>query len=231
MTPASRAVPVDYGSAWLGLANQLVKVNYPLVLAISSLMAVLAFLGNVHWFGVIGGALISSLGTFLAPGLLIIISDFMKLEKSEFMKLLIGIQDRDLFSRLLPLVGFNFIYNLLQGLIPMGNGFVSFLLAVIAFPLTCFSVPLITFHKMRFLETISVSVDAVIKNIVPLILLFLLMALISVGLMLLLFLPFIFFGLPLFAMLPYPVYASIFLGLDIRSLTESLKAKLGSTIG
>lgn len=224
--PESRVVPTNYSTAWIGASTQLLKVNYPLILGVTFIFVTSAILANVAWIGIGLGFLLNALRTLLGPGLLFIVADFLKLEKSAFVKLFVVFQDKDLFSRILPLVAFNCVFSFILSLFPPGFSLVTGLLAVVASFFTYFSTPLITFHRMRFVDTLLPTYHAMLKNIVPLVAVSVLLLILSTGLIILLLAPFFFYGAPLLFVISYPIYASIFLGLDAVALHEELKAKL-----
>lgn len=223
----ARTVPNHYGTAWISTASKLVMVNYPQTLAITAIMFLTHFIGLRA--GPVGGPILGILTSFLVPGIFIISADYLKFEKSEFMKLFVAFQDRELFGRIVPYVVFVFAYTLFNALFLSTQPFASLLLSLLFTPLTFFAVPLITFHKMSFRESISFSINAVLKNIVPLVILAAATTLLLIGLFILLVLPLFFYGLPLFYLLYYPVYASVFLGLDIDALNLELKRRVESS--
>lgn len=227
-TLSVRTVPNHYGTAWISTASKLVMVNYPVTLALTAVMGITSFISMRA--GPFGGPILGIFSSLLIPGIFIISSDYSKYEKSDFMKLFTVFQDRELLNRLIPYVIFVFAYTLFNSLFLAAQPFASFLLGLVFTPLTFFAVPLITFHKMSFRESISPSIDAVVKNIVPLLILLVATIALMIGLTILLVLPLIFYGIPLMYLLYYPVYASVFLGLDIDSLNRELKSNLESTV-
>lgn len=225
---SARTVPGHYGTAWISTASKLVMVNYPQTLLITAIMFLTHFIGLRA--GPVGGPILGILTSFLVPGVFTVSADYMSFEKSSFMKLFIAFQDKELFHRIIPYVVFVFAYTLFNSLFLASQPFSSFSLSLLFAPLTFFAVPLITFHKMSFRESITVSIDAVIKNIVPLLILCVCTTLLFLGLLILLVLPVFFYGLPLFYLLYYPVYASVFLGLDIDALNIELKKRVENSV-
>lgn len=225
---SARTVPSHYGTAWISTASKLVMVNYPQTLAITAIMFLTHFIGLRA--GPVGGPILGILTSFLVPGVFTISADYMSFDKSSFMKLFVAFQDKELFHRIVPYVVFVFAYTLFNSLFLASQPFASFSLSLLFAPLTFFAVPLITFHKMSFRESITVSIDAIIKNIVPLLILCVCTTLLFLGLLILLVLPVFFYGLPLFYLLYYPVYASVFLGLDIDALNIELKKRVENSV-
>lgn len=225
----SRAVPTNYCWLWIESAAHLLKVNYPLILGVSFVLIGIAAAGLM--MGTFGSPLASVISAFLSPGLLLIVHDFTNGEKSSFEKLSFVFRDSEVRSRLIPLVVFNFFSSLANGFLVQKSVAGGLILSALVLPFTYFSVPLITFHKMTFLESLSGSANAVIKNIKPLIIFAVLVFFLLLILGLLLFLPLIFFGLPLLMIVNYPVYASIFLNLDLKILNNGFKAKFKASSG
>ncbi|OQW46413.1 MAG: hypothetical protein A4S09_05435 [Proteobacteria bacterium SG_bin7] len=225
---SARAVPNHYGTAWISTASKLVMVNYPQTLGVTAIMFLTHFIGLRA--GPIGGPILGIITSFLVPGIFVISADYMKFEKSEFMKLFIALQDKELFSRVVPYIGFVFAYTLFNSLFLPTQPFASFLLSLVFTPIALFAVPLMTFHKMSFRESITFSIDAAIKNIIPLLILGVCLSILLLSLLILLVLPLFFYGLPLFYLLFYPVYASVFLGLDVDTLNAELKRRVEGSV-
>ena len=215
-----RAVPFNYCTTWISVTWKIIMVNYLLALGATYFLIGMGLVG--YFLGTLGGAFASGISTLLTPGILLIGSDFSKKNKSNFDLIFTGFRDRDLLSRLLPLVLFNILFALINGHFTKNHVLVGTVISLLVAPFTYFAVPLMTFDKISFINTIPLSLQAVIKNIVPLVLFIILIALLATGLGLLLFLPLVFYGLPLIMFTGYPVYASIFLNMDVDALNQSL---------
>jgi hypothetical protein len=224
---SARIVPQNYGMAWVKVASKLVMINYPLTMAMVGINCAVSFIS--FRAGPVGGPLVGIVSTLLGPGVLVIVADYLKFQKSDINNLFIAFHDRELMKRMGPLAAFNFIATAITGVVWMTSPFAVLLLYILLLPITWFVTPLITFHKMTFRDALSPAIDAVIKNIKPLFILVVCSIALIVGFIFLLVLPLFFYGIPLFFMLGYPVYASIFLGLDIEALNQELKNRLNNT--
>jgi hypothetical protein len=228
-----KVIPTDWCSKILLAGWAIASRNYGLIITVYIIIIIMQLvISRIPGVGQIVSSLLSS---FLGIGAYVIQRDLVRGEKSDVKKLFTAFSEPGLLERMWPYFVFSIVTALPQLLLAksqsMSNvGFIVVYGLVLA-PFTMFTGVVMYFQKTTLLESIKLSVKAVVYNIVPLIVYVLIVALASLLGIVLLVLPFFLVVVPALFPTWYMIYASIFEGLEVPALYVRLKAEEKSAAG
>ncbi len=223
LTP--KVVPTNYSVTWFSVAGKILRWNYPQILLMGIIVVSIQLAGTRGRF--VGSILSSVILALLSPGVLMLVSSWVKAQKPDFNKILIVFNDREVFNRVFPYVVFSGALALASSILVMfGMYGLSALLSLAALPFTTFCLPLMVFNNLPLKEALKKSLDGFVQNILPLLLCGVVGVLIALAALIALVLPLVFIAVPMFSLVPYLTYYSVFAGADMNTLDQEWKHRL-----
>jgi uncharacterized membrane protein len=229
-------VPGTYSKDWISFGSTLALRNYGL--AIGTVFALIVVSAAFHSVPLLGWLLKPLIGAFAAPGYLKIGEAWANGRKAKFSDLFVIFTQEGLFERMLPLILITvaidapvLVFKQLSEGQPASvalSGVIvgySVFAALITMLLTCFSASLILFEGYRFVDTLEINVRAVSRNAVTLLLWMAALCVLGILSALALFLPLIFWFLPVMIAQNYLLYATVIRGRKIDDMQNSLRVQ------
>ncbi len=221
-----RVLPADYSwivfrSSWRLLGSQ-----YPLLM--TTIMIVMISNLVLSRISFVGPIIASILSAFFAPGVCLIVRSIVDGRTLPLKTLFTGFQEDEITSRILPYViasaGLSLVFSVLEVFGPSSKeGNFQFGLFIIALSfiwsvLVAFSMPLMVFKKVRFVDTIELNINALTSNLVFFLLYLGCMMCVLLATTIAFFLPVLFVGVPMLSLSYYMVYACLFEGLQVENI-------------
>lgn len=221
-----RVLPVDYSWIIFRSAWRLLGVQYPLLFVTFLILTIINMvLSRIEYVGPVISSIVSA---FFAPGVCLIVRSIVQGKPLPLKTIFVGFQDDEITSRILPYVianaGLSLFLTVFQVFGPASKeglfqyGLIVMAISMIWTILVTFSVPLMVFKKMRFVDTIEVNINAFTSNIVFFVLYFGCMICLLLGTIVAFLFPFLFIGLPMLILSYYLLYASLFENLEVEKI-------------
>ena len=215
-----RTLPSEYAWMIYRAAWRLLGVNYPLLLLLLLALGLTSFvLSKIEVVGSVASSIV--LG-FIFPGAMILVRSIVENKTLPLRTLFIGLRNDDLMNLLIPYVVVNSLVSLVFSILKVPNNLTTSLLlmgfSLMWSALILFSVPLMVFKKVRFVDTFDLNIQALSKNLGFVFLLIISTVCIVLAGALALFLPLFFIVMPMLLLSNFLLYASIFENLDLEKI-------------